>query len=75
MRLGQEHEERHLAQFSNPLDLSSLPIPERTERTRQAIAAGKPIVYQGAFLKEAELGGTPVEIVGVPDFLLHAESG
>ncbi|MEK6252601.1 MAG: TM0106 family RecB-like putative nuclease [Actinomycetota bacterium] len=74
MRLGREHEERHLAQFPNHLDLGRLPIAERAERTREAVAAGDAVVYQGAFRKE-ELAGTPVEIVGVPDFLLPTRSG
>jgi predicted RecB family nuclease len=75
MRLGREHEERHLKQFPNHLDLGRLPIAERVERTREAVAACETVVYQGAFYKETDLAGTAVEIVGAPDFLLPWRSG
>jgi len=75
MRLGREHEARHLNCFPDHLDLGHLPIAERAQRTREAVAAGEAVVYQGAFRKETELAGTWVEIVGVPDFLLPADSG
>jgi predicted RecB family nuclease len=75
MRLGIEHERRHLARFPNHLDLGELPIAERAERTREAVAAGERVIYQGALRAETTLAGTAVEIVGVPDFLLPARSG
>src|SRR6185295_3909906 len=61
MRLGREHEGRHLKRFPNHLDLGPLPIPERAERTRDAVQAGERVIYQGAFRTETELAGTKVE--------------
>jgi hypothetical protein len=48
MSLGREHERRHLARFPNALDLGGLPIAERVERTREEVAEGERVVYQGA---------------------------
>lgn len=39
MRLGREHEGRHLAEFPDYLDLGSLPIADRAERTQEAVEA------------------------------------
>ena len=70
MRLGQEHEERHLASFPGHLDLGEGSIAERTVRTGEAVARSEALIYQGALRAETTLGGTEVELVGVPDFLL-----
>lgn len=74
MKLGLEHERRHLARFPNHLDLGPLPIDTRVARTSEAVAAGERVIYQGALRAAATLAGTNVEIVGVPDFLLPARS-
>jgi predicted RecB family nuclease len=75
MDLGREHELRHVARFPNHLDLGHLPIAERAEATREAVAAGERVIYQGALVAETTLAGTEVEIAGVPDFMLPARSG
>lgn len=75
MRLGEEHERRHLARFPSHLDLGSLPIETRTQRTSEAVRAGDSVIYQGALCAETTLAATDVEVVGVPDFLLPARSG
>jgi predicted RecB family nuclease len=75
IKLGIEHERRHLARFPNHLDLGRGTIAERAERTREAVSAGKQVIYQGALRAETTLAETAVEIVGVPDFLLPARSG
>ena len=75
MKLGTEHERRHLARFPNHVDLGRLPIDERAERTRELVAENERVIYQGALRAETTLAGTEVEIVGVPDFLLPARSG
>src|SRR5213078_2287123 len=46
MRLGNEHERRHLARFPRALDLGPLPIEGRAERTRKAVAANERVIYQ-----------------------------
>src|SRR5437867_321978 len=60
MRLGREHEERHLVRFPNHIDLGQLPIAERAERTSEAVKANEQVIYQGAFRSGAELAGTQV---------------
>jgi predicted RecB family nuclease len=75
MKLGAEHERRHLARFPNALDLGAGPLEERVERTRAAVEARQRAVYQGALRAQAQLAGVDVEIVGVPDFLLPARRG
>jgi predicted RecB family nuclease len=74
MKLGAEHERRHLTRFPDHLDLGRLPIPKRAERTRAAVAAGERVIYQGALRAETTLAGAAVEVVGVPDFLLPARA-
>jgi predicted RecB family nuclease len=75
IRLGIEHERRHLIRFPNHIDLGDLPIEERAERTRELVAENERVIYQGALRAEIELAGIEVEIVGVPDFLLPARAG
>ena len=70
MRLGREHEERHLARFPNAIDLSDGSLEERAERTLEAIADGERVIYQGVLSTEIELDGHEVGIVGIPDFML-----
>jgi predicted RecB family nuclease len=75
MRLGQEHEERHLATFPSHLDLGQGSIRDRAARTAEALGRGEALIYQGAFRSITELAGEDVEIVGVPDFLLVTPYG
>jgi predicted RecB family nuclease len=75
MRLGREHEERHLARFPNAIDLSDGSLEGRAERTLQAITDGERVIYQGVFRTVAELEGREVELVGIPDFMLPARRG
>ena len=76
MRLGIEHERRHLERFPNHIDLGELPLGRAAPRRRsRRSAAGERVIYQGALRAETTLAGRRVEIVGVPDFMLPARSG
>jgi predicted RecB family nuclease len=75
MKLGIEHERRHLTRFPTHVDLGRMPISERAGRTRELVAENERVIYQGALRAETELACTAVEIVGVPDFLLPARAG
>ena len=75
MRLGLEHEARHLERFPRPIDLGTLKLPDAAAATIEAVGAGERVIYQGAMRAEAELGGRRVEIAGIPDFMLPARSG
>jgi predicted RecB family nuclease len=74
-RLGIRHEQEHLATLGPYLDLSNVLIDERVGRTLEAIASKVPVVYQPAFVVRQRIGGTDIEIVGVPDFLLLEGDG
>jgi predicted RecB family nuclease len=69
-RLGVAHEKDHLATLGEFTDLSTPSLHEQAKETAEAIAKKVPILYQPAFVANAVLGGTDVEIVGVPDFLI-----
>jgi len=69
-RLGLRHERDHLATLGAFADVSDASLYEQVKKTADAIANRVPILYQPAFLANTALGGTDVEIVGVPDFLI-----
>src|SRR5258708_7795685 len=69
-RIGLRHESEHLATLGSFADVSDASLHEQVKKTADAIASKVPILYQPAFLANAVLGGTDVEIVGVPDFLI-----
>src|SRR5208282_1216361 len=66
-RLGLGHEKQHLAALGPHTDLSGLSEDERIRRTRDAIAAKAPVLYQPAFRVSHRIAATEVEIVGQPD--------
>jgi predicted RecB family nuclease len=74
-RLGIRHEKAHLAALGAITDLSAVPEIERARRTREALSASVPVVYQGLFIASANLDGTTCEIVGAPDFILRGTGG
>jgi predicted RecB family nuclease len=69
-RLGLRHEMEHLATLGEFTDLSTPSLHEQVQETAEAIAKKVPILYQPAFSANAVLGGTEVEIVGIPDFVI-----
>lgn len=69
-RLGLRHEKNHLATLGAFADVSDGSLHEQVKKTADAIAKKVPILYQPAFLANTVLGGTELEIVGVPDFLI-----
>ena len=75
MRLGIEHERRHLARFPGHIDIAELDRDEQAEATIAEVAAGERVIYQGRLQAPATLDGREVWIVGLPDFLLPARSG
>jgi predicted RecB family nuclease len=69
-RLGVRHERNHLATLGAFADVSDTSLHEQAKKTADAIAKKAPILYQPAFLANAVFGGTDVEIVGIPDYLI-----
>jgi predicted RecB family nuclease len=74
-RLGLRHERDHLATLGEFTDLSAASLYEQAKKTLDAIAQKVPVLYQPAFLAAEKLGGTDVEVVGIPDFLILEGNG
>jgi len=68
--LGQRHEQRHLATLGACENLSAIPPEERVQRTLDAIRNRAPVIYQGELALDSIISGTPVIIVGRPDYLI-----
>ncbi len=75
MRLGIEHERRHLGRFPNHVDVAELPREEQLAATVAEVEAGERVIHQGRLEAETTLAGRPVQIVGLPDFMLPARRG
>ncbi len=73
--LGDRHESKHLESLGEALDLAGGDGPSRADRTRDAVAAGQAVIYQGVLIAEAIIGGVPCVLRGDPDFMLETESG
>ena len=67
--LGDRHEKEHLASFPRHKDLSDGNLADRAQRTKEAIAQGVPVIYQGAL--RAAFPGTRDIVSGSPDFMIH----
>lgn len=75
--LGSRHETAHLATFADILDLSPFkdqPL-ERERLTLAAIHEGRRAIYQPRFRATFRLDGEKCELIGEPDFLVHAGTG
>src|SRR5271168_2049274 len=69
-RLGERHEQEHLATLGAALDLSRLDEKQRQEKSAEAVANRVPVLYQPSFLVRHTFGGTEAEILGIPDFMI-----
>jgi uncharacterized protein len=68
--LGQRHEQNHLATLGAYEDISVVERGQRASRTLEAIASRVPVIYQSEFEHEFIISGSPVVVVGRPDFLI-----
>ena len=69
-RLGRLHEQSHLASLGTYEDISGVERDQQPSRTLEAIRTLVPVIYQGEFRVQTSIGGTPVEVVGRPDYLI-----
>lgn len=77
-RLGERHERAHLRTLeaaAKVVDLSGVAPEERELRTREAVRAGAPVVYQSALSAVQVLEGVECRVVGYPDFLVRDGGG
>jgi len=72
-KLGVRHERTHLSTFPQFVDLSD--VPEREQKTREAISKNAPVIYQGRLKAVLEEDGMRCDVVGEPDFLILTPSG
>jgi predicted RecB family nuclease len=74
-QLGRRHEQSHLASLGAHEDISKVEPEQRAAKTLDAILAQVPVIYQGEFRVQANIGGTAVEVVGRPDYLILEGGG
>jgi predicted RecB family nuclease len=74
-RLGERHEASHLAAFPGVLNLAAVPLSQRLEATRQAVAARAPVIYHPRLCHPLTITGQVWEICGEPDLLLADPNG
>ena len=70
LTLGQVHEQKHLATLGAYEDISAIERSQRGSRTLEVIGNLVPVIYQAEFAHESTINGTPVMVVGRPDFLI-----
>jgi predicted RecB family nuclease len=68
--LGQVHEQNHLATLGAYEDISAVYRDLRVSRTLEAIQSRVPVIYQAEFECDFIISGSPVVVVGRPDFLI-----
>jgi predicted RecB family nuclease len=68
--LGHIHEKNHLATLGAYEDISVFERGQRVFRTLEAIRNRVPVIYQAEFRHAFAIGGSPVVVVGRPDFLI-----
>ncbi len=73
--LGQIHEQNHLATLGAYEDISVVERDQRVFRTLEAIRSRVPVIYQAEFEYESTIDGSPVVVVGRPDFLIFDSDG
>lgn len=74
--LGLRHEQANLATFADVEDLSGIQdISALVEKTKTAVAAGAPLIYQGMLNSILTIDGIECEVSGRPDFLIKDNGG
>jgi predicted RecB family nuclease len=75
-RLGHRHERTHLGIFAAFEDLSGVNnADELFERTKAAVGAGSPVIYQGLLKCRVRIAGVDCEVSGRPDFIIRDDLG
>ena len=71
-RLAERHERRHLAAFTDVVDLSEVQWDKRFNATVEALTTTTGVIYQGAFSAQVTIDGVVCGIIGNPDFLIKS---
>jgi predicted RecB family nuclease len=75
MRLGQRYEAAHLTTIPEAVDLRSVDLETRFEKTVALVGDGCPALYQPVLKMMMTLDGVDGEVVGKPDFLIREGDG
>ncbi|MDD5677046.1 MAG: TM0106 family RecB-like putative nuclease [Kiritimatiellae bacterium] len=75
LRLGERHEQSHLASLGTFADLRGGSIEERQATTLAEIKKGASIIYQGVLKATESIKGLSCEVVGIPDFMIPQANG
>ncbi len=68
--LGERHEKEHLSTFPQVRNLGEGSLPDRAQRTREAVENRTPVIYQGV-MRSAFPGSRDI-VTGIPDFMILA---
>ena len=72
--LGARHEKNHVNSLGEYYDVSNLPRDQQATKTRELIQNNTPIIYQGMLATEEKINDSTVEIIGIPDIMIHKGS-
>jgi len=72
--LGERHEKNHINSLGEYYDVSKLPRDQQATKTRELIQNNIPIIYQGVLATKEKINDSTVEIVGIPDIMIHKGS-
>lgn len=73
--LGIRHEQEHLLRYPTVLNLEGLSIEDALRKTTEAVRSNTPVIYQPALMATLTQNGKSNPVVGLPDFLIHADDG
>ena len=74
-RLGQQHEEAHLRNYGELIEIAKFPRDERSAVTLDAIAQKVPAIYQPTFIVQICIDGIELTIEGIPDLIVLDDGG
>jgi len=72
--LGERHEKNHVNSLGEYYDVSKLLSDQQAAKTIELIQNNTPIIYQGVLSAEEVINESTVEIIGIPDIMLHEDS-
>ncbi len=75
IRLGNEHERRHLNSMPEFIDLSTGEFEKRLILTQKHVKANVPAIYHGLLRASVKLNGRKYNLIGEPDFMIKVEKG
>lgn len=72
--LGERHEKSHVNSLGEYSDVSMIQRDQQAIKTKEWIQSKKPIIYQGVLAAEDKINNSRIEIIGIPDIMIHKDS-